>query len=231
MQLSDRLKGVVNLVSDTDCGADVGCDHGFISIELIHRKVAGRMIAMDVREGPLMRAKEHIISRGLTDRIETRLSDGVEKLGIREADSAIIAGMGGNLVLHILENGKDIIKDMRQCILQPQSEIEKVRRYLRENNFKTVAEDMIFEDGKYYPMMKVIPGKGESREGSRVFDCYGEMLLKDKNPVLKKFLIHQLKIKNEILDNLMSQKDKHSNRIKEIELDKAILLEALDYVQ
>lgn len=228
MRLSDRLNAVIGLVSDTVCGADVGCDHGFISIELISRKVAQHMIAMDVREGPLSRAKEHIEQFGLTDKIETRLSDGVSNLKVNEADAVIVAGMGGNLVIHILESGQDIIKNMKQCVLQPQSEIEKVRAYLRENKYKTVAEEMIYEDGKYYPMMKVVPDIGSNCEVPKVYDCYGELLIKEKNPVLKKYLLHQLNKKEEILKNLSLIENTYCDRISEIKQEKQIIVEALD---
>ena len=157
MQLSERLNTILSLVSQSKCVADVGCDHGFVSIELINRKIAENVIAMDIRQGPLMRAQEHIMQTRLSDKIQTRLSDGVAALKPGEADSLIIAGMGGNLVIHILENGKETVKDMKQCILQPQSEIQKVRKYLRENDFKIIEEKMVFEDGKYYPMMKAVP--------------------------------------------------------------------------
>ena len=140
MQLSERLNTILSLVSQSKCVADVGCDHGFVSIELINRKIAENVIAMDIRQGPLMRAQEHIMQTHLSDKIQTRLSDGVAALKPGEADSLIIAGMGGNLVIHILENGKETVKDMKQCILQPQSEIQKVRKYLRENDFKIIEE-------------------------------------------------------------------------------------------
>ena len=113
MQLSERLNTILSLVSQSKCVADVGCDHGFVSIELINRKIAENVIAMDIRQGPLMRAQEHIMQTRLSDKIQTRLSDGVAALKPGEADSLIIAGMGGNLVIHILENGKETVKDMK----------------------------------------------------------------------------------------------------------------------
>lgn len=230
MNLSDRLNAVIDLVSSACCGADVGCDHGYISIELINRKIAEHMIAMDIREGPLLRAKENIVQYGMEDKIDTRISDGVNMLYKKEADFLVIAGMGGNLVIHILEKGYAVIKEMDQCILQPQSELQKVRKYLRENYYKIVAENMIYEDGKYYPMMKVVPMVRENTESKKVFDCFGELLLKDKNPVLKKYLLYQLEKKEYILNNLKMQELSYLDRIREIEQDRSTILEALDYM-
>ena len=229
MQLSERLNTILSLVSQSKCVADVGCDHGFVSIELINRKIAENVIAMDIRQGPLMRAQEHIMQTRLSDKIQTRLSDGVAALKPGEADSLIIAGMGGNLVIHILENGKETVKDMKQCILQPQSEIQKVRKYLRENDFKIIEEKMVFEDGKYYPMMKAVPSSKISKNENKLYDRFGEYLLETKNPVLEKYLKHQL-IKNEqILKGLFEYADSQKIRISELTEDRNLIMQALNY--
>lgn len=230
MQLSDRLNAVLDLVNPTSCVADIGCDHGFVSIELINRGIAEHVIAMDVVDGPLNRAKEHVAQYGLEERIETRLSDGVEGLGYEETQAVIIAGMGGNLVIHILSEGMNKISLMEQCILQPQSEIEKVRIFLRENKFKIASENMILEDGKFYPMMQVVPGAYETKEHKRIYDCYGELLLREKNPVLKKFLLRKLQKNNDILLRLQRENNcRHFDRIAELLEEKKLIEEALSF--
>jgi tRNA A22 N-methylase len=102
---------------------------------------------------------------GLSDRIHTRLSDGTAALGVGEADTIVVAGMGGELVLHILTDGEAVCRSAKELILQPQSEIATVRRYLREHAYRIAAEDMVFEDGKYYPMMRVIPVEENETRG------------------------------------------------------------------
>lgn len=230
MQLSNRLNHVMAMVSETDCGADVGCDHGFVSIELVERGIARRMIAMDLREGPLSRAREHVAERGLESRIELRLSDGVKALKVGEADAMVVAGMGGNLVIHILEEGRGQIAAMKQCILQPQSELAKVRRYLREQGYRTLQEDMVFEDGKYYPMMKVVPGMpgdGGENPSSQLFDSFGEGLLRERNEVLKQFLLHRMQCLKDILQVL--SREEHAGRREEIRAELQLVSEALDF--
>ena len=159
--LSKRLEAVAELITRNGTLADVGTDHGYIPIAMVLRGRVERAIAMDLRTGPLERAKEHITAYGLGDRIETRLSDGVSSLTENEADSIVVAGMGGELVIHILENGKAICKSAKELILQPQSEIGEVRKYLRENGYRIADEDMVEEDQKYYPMMRVVPQEAE----------------------------------------------------------------------
>ena len=60
MQLSKRLEAVVRLAGTCQCIADIGTDHGYIPIYLLQQKKIPAAIAMDINEGPLERAKEHI---------------------------------------------------------------------------------------------------------------------------------------------------------------------------
>ena len=159
MELSKRLYAVASLVTEGASVADIGTDHGYIPIYLTEQKIASKVIALDINKGPLERARMHIIGHGLKDQIETRLSDGLKAVDPGEVDTMIAAGMGGGLVIKILEEGKDVVDQLYTCILQPQSEIQRVREYLATNHLKIIAEDMVEEDGKFYPMMKVIHGE------------------------------------------------------------------------
>ena len=121
--------------------ADVGTDHGYIPIYLVESGKNKCAIAMDINRGPLDRAEAHIRMHGLGEQIKTRLSDGVQKLQIGECDCVIVAGMGGGLVIKIMEDGEEIFRNLTEFILQPQSEIAKVRQYLCEHNYRIIAED------------------------------------------------------------------------------------------
>lgn len=194
MKLSDRLEMVVSFVEPAKRAADVGTDHGYVPMELVRRGIAERALAMDVRTGPLFHAEENIRAAGLENKIETRLSDGLVKLSKGEADAVIIAGMGGELVIHILENGRHMWDSVKQWVLSPQSELHKVRRWLLENGFTIDAEGMVFEEGKYYTVLDV------RRKGENPADVcveyhdedpayvYGKYLVDTKNPVLKAYL-------------------------------------------
>lgn len=155
MKLSKRLETIASFVPKGSKIADIGTDHGYIPIYLVENGAAVRALAMDVREGPLARAREHVEEHGLSDRIETRLSDGMEKLRSGEADTVIIAGMGGELVIHILEEGRRLWPEVRSFVLSPHSELHKVRRYLRENGFAAEDETMVKDEGKFYTVMRV----------------------------------------------------------------------------
>lgn len=230
MKLSNRLQAVADLVTKGNVVCDVGCDHGFVSIYLIQKGISPRVIAMDVNKGPLEAAREHIEACVLTDYIETRLSDGVEALQEKEADTLICAGMGGRLVIKILEEGKAKIQSMEELILQPQSELQYVREYLRTQGYHIVDENMILEEGKYYPMMKVAVRAGAvpsdrlnmdtvtmaNTQWQRMEDKYGPILLKQKHPVLKEFLHREYGICEQILHNLQTNGSEIEERQQEI---------------
>ena len=204
MELSKRLQAVADMVTPGMRLADIGTDHAYIPIYLTERNVIPEAIAMDINKGPLERAEEHIREYGFEERIQTRLSDGLQKLEAGEADAMIAAGMGGALVIRILDDKKEVAKSLKELILQPQSELEKVRAYLLANGYQIIAENMIVEDGKYYPMMKVIPGQdGEVYTQEEL--KYGKWLLQNANPVLKQFLEREIQINEGIVETLHAQ--------------------------
>ncbi|MGN1147098.1 MAG: tRNA (adenine(22)-N(1))-methyltransferase [Lachnospiraceae bacterium] len=223
MELSKRLKTIADMVTPGNRTADVGCDHGFVSIYLYREKIAPRVYAMDVRTGPLARAKEHIESYGLSEYIETRLSDGLTALAPGEAETIICAGMGGRLMAKILLEGDEKVRAAKELILEPQSEIRFFREFLRTHGLLIIQEDLIKEDGKFYPVIKAVPhpvsegndqtgdksvekrGAGPEEIPQRLADAFGPCLLAKKHPVLREYL-EILKARNQsILAGLEAQ--------------------------
>ena len=107
VELSARLQALADMVTPGSRVCDVGCDHGYVSIYLIQHQISSRVIAMDVRSGPLSRCCEHVMQYGLQEYIESRLSDGLLNLRPGEADTMICAGMGGRLMRRILTEGRE----------------------------------------------------------------------------------------------------------------------------
>ncbi len=227
----------MRLVSAGNIPADVGTDHGYIPIELVKRGHAPSAIAMDLRKGPLKRAQEHIAAEGLEGRISTRLSDGVCALAPGEADTIIAAGMGGALIIRILQQGAGVCGKAKELILQPQSETAAVRRFLRENGYRITDEDMVYEDGKFYPLMRAVyDGAMESgckADGAdeTLNDIYGPLLLGNKHPVLKLFLEKETLQLAQILSELekLPQSEKISERLAEVRGKCAYNEEALSH--
>jgi len=203
IKLSKRLHTIASFAEPGCRAADIGTDHAYIPIDLIQREIAEHVIAMDVRRGPLIRARDHIARYRLKDRIETRLSDGLSKLHSGEADTVIIAGMGGELMLRILAEGCHVWESVKQWILSPQSEIEEFRRGLEELGFSIGKETMLCEEGKYYTVMLVRRGQMHYDDAFRY--RYGDLLIREKHPVLLEFLDREEHTLKKIRNRLSGQ--------------------------
>lgn len=228
MQLSLRLSAIAEMVMEGNRLVDVGCDHGYLPVYLVLTHKIPGAIAMDVRTGPLMRAREHIEEYGVDAYIETRLSDGLSALKKGEGDTLVIAGMGGPLMERILVQGKELACSFKELILQPQSDIPHFRSFLLESGYEIISENMIFEDGKYYPMMKAV-WKGLPQFPWTKEELYfGKFLLSQRNPVLKEYLKREKRIREEILKNLSNSSGEGGiRRMKEVEEEKRLIEEAL----
>ncbi|MCQ2494039.1 MAG: class I SAM-dependent methyltransferase [Lachnospiraceae bacterium] len=152
-KLSPRLEGIVELVPEGSRVADIGCDHGYISIALVQRNLAVHSIASDIKSGPLEQAVKNIAKAELTDKIETRLAPGITAIKSGEADVIVIAGMGQRTIAEILTENMDIAKEAKYLILQPQSELADMRRFLLGNGFKLIKNKLMIEGDKYYIAM------------------------------------------------------------------------------
>ena len=186
MHLSDRLRRIAANVKSRGVVADIGCDHGFTSIYLVQQHLADRAVAMDINEDPLKRAKEHILQYQMQDKISLRLSDGAKGLAVGEADTTLISGMGGALICRILRDGGAAVRSASELVLSPQSEAWLVRHCIHEMGFRIAAEEMVAEQGKYYVIIRAVPGT--ESYGQEVDYIYGRRLAEDRDKVFLEFL-------------------------------------------
>lgn len=207
-KISKRLQKVASLVKSGNVVADIGTDHGYLPIYIIKQGISNRVIAMDVRKGPLQKAVDNVSQYGVKDNIDIRLSDGLENLQTGEAQTVTICGMGGKLIQSILEKGKDKYDSTTQLILSPQSEIRDFRKYLVDNGFNTVGEHMLKEDGQYYLIIECM--RDDCKKDSGLSDdllCethlrYGKMLLEGKCKCLKEYLEKEMQVAVSVLDRV-----------------------------
>lgn len=234
MQLSKRLLMVTNLVTKGSVVADVGCDHAYISIHLVTHGIAPNTFALDINKGPLEKAKANIASYGLSDKITTRLSDGLRNLPPEIVDTIVIAGMGGPLGVKILMEGRVSVEKATELVLQLQSELDKVRLYLHTIGFAIAEESMCKEDGKYYTAIRAVRSEQTSEQSN---DCllpvylkFGKYLLQTKNPVLKEYLIKEYNKAIDIKSNLELQETENARlRLSSLMEEIADLKEALSF--
>ena len=233
MKLSKRLETIASFVPEGSAVADIGTDHGYIPIHLVQEGKAKHAIAMDVRKGPLLRAQAHIHEAGLEAHVEVRLSDGLLKLEQNEADCVVIAGMGGELIIHILEEGRGLWEGIPHWVLSPHSELDKVRRFLEEQEFFTWRETMIKEEGKFYTVMGINrTNKAGEKDNREISYRYGRSLLESKDPVLKEYLKKEEEQLEQIMRGLSeSQTEAAVRRIEELKLELAYNKEAQNAVR
>ena len=220
IKLSARMEAVIGLAGKGKCIADIGCDHALVSMAAVERGLYYRALAMDLREGPLEAAKKNIREAGLADRIECRISDGADGLKENECDAAIVAGMGGHLIINIVKKNIGKFKAFDHFVLQPQSDVGAVRRFLIGEGFEIADEDMVFEEGKYYPMMSVISqtSTGNDTDTAKKYDDaayeFGRCLLEKKHTVLDEYLKYRKGVLTNVIVNI-EQSDMDADRKKE----------------
>lgn len=190
MELSIRLEALIEAVEPVESAADIGTDHGFLPIELIRRGKVQRMIACDVRSGPLERAKEHVKAAVLEEKIETRLADGLAGLRAGEVKAVVIAGMGGALMASILEKADpEVIASLDTLILQPQSEFSKLRHQVEILGFEPVKEKMVIDREKYYWIMVCHKKKQDLPTYTESWQkTYGKLLPEEPDEVFLEYL-------------------------------------------
>lgn len=155
LPLSDRLAVCCRFVHPGDRVADVGCDHGYLSIHLLQAGIASHVYAADVRQGPLSSAKRNAETYGVTEHIDFFLSDGVQSLP-RDFDTLVCAGMGGDTMVSILSAAPWLQGGGYRLILQCQSKTPTLRRYLSETGW-AICEETVLRDGRFlYTVMEVL---------------------------------------------------------------------------
>ncbi len=224
IKLSNRLMTIANMVSPDVKLADIGCDHGFLSIYLAENKKIKNALACDINEGPLQGARLHIDDSGLSDKIETRLSNGFAKIAPGEVNCAVISGMGGELIANIMTEGKVVVDELDEIIISPQSEISKARIALEKLGLYIHQEKCVFDEGKYYQIIRATHEPSSALEMAVIAGIpedlcmeYGPELLLGRDEVMLEFLSKKIDKLTQIKDSLLSdEKTKNSFRVKEI---------------
>lgn len=231
IRISDRLRIVAHMCDKGAVVADIGTDHGYLPIYLVQEGIAPSAIAMDLRKGPLEKAKKHICDNCLEDRIQTRLSDGLEKLSKNEADIITICGMGGRLIADIVTKGKDVITQNTILVVSPQSEVGEFRHFLVSQGFEIEDEQMLKEDGYYFIIKCRKSEESVCSEFSETQYQYGWKLLDSKDKTLYEYLIKE-KETNEGISNSIKKDESNPTvklRLQQLSQKNNIIMKALSY--
>lgn len=168
IRLDNRLKAAAELCREGKTAADVGCDHAQLACFLAQNK-SKRVIASDVRDGPLEAARRTVAEQGVSN-VEVVKSDGLKSVDF--ADDVIICGMGGELIAEII-SGCGFLSGDTRFILQPMTKPDFLRRWLYENGFEIIEERAALDGGRVYSVM-LAGFTGERREIDDVFALTGK---------------------------------------------------------
>lgn len=183
LALQPRLRAIADLVPDGARLVDVGTDHGFIPVDLL---LSGRIrsaIASDIGSAPLDHARRTAQQYEVTEKIEFRLCDGLKDISADEVDCIVIAGMGGDNIVSILENAS-WTREGTFLLLQPMSKAEVLRRWLPGNGYQVVAERLVADKGVIYPILSV---RGGAMQSIGEAQFWGGFLL-DRDPLQVRYL-------------------------------------------
>ncbi len=224
MELSKRLQTVADFVTQKTV-ADIGTDHGYVPIYLHKKGVAEKIIACDINKKPLEKARENIQRANAQNVILTRLGNGLEPIRPQEVQSIVIAGMGGMLMISLLENAPHVVQTVNELVLCPHLDVAKVRKYVQKIGFYIAEEKMILEEGKYYTILHMLRGK-EAYE-KEIEYIFGKILLQRRDTVLKQYLKKE-KIRLEKIERALyeTQTEQSKLRLQQIQKQKRNIKEA-----
>ncbi|MCL2198169.1 MAG: class I SAM-dependent methyltransferase [Defluviitaleaceae bacterium] len=185
-----RLLTILSCIGKCDVLADIGTDHAYLPIEAIREGICKTAIACDISEGPLNIAKKNIDDAGLSDRIQTRLGDGLAPLCEDEADCIVISGMGGMKIMEILS----AMPVKARLILQPQHDLEELRRFLHKYMYNILEEKLAYERGRFYEIIisqkseKILPYTDAEYFHGRIKCPHFLPYLREKRDKIKEYI-------------------------------------------
>lgn len=163
IHLSTRLQTAVDMLPKCQAVADIGCDHGRVSIALLQQGKCDSVIAIDISEPSLDKARRLADYVGVSDRIDTRVGDGFSLIEDGECQAALILGMGGQVISHILEQASERLMGNTYLVMQPMRGQDELRRYLWEHNYTIVDERVVKEGRRIYQLLSAVGGDERQR--------------------------------------------------------------------
>ena len=205
-----RLETILSFVEKGAIVADIGTDHAQLPILLVERNICNKVYACDEKKGPLSIAEENIKSNGLSDKIETILSDGFAHIPM-DIDMAVIAGMGYYTAKMILENAQNRLYLLNKIIVQINVDSHLMRNWINENHYTILEEKYVNERNKDYEIIS-FTSQIEGKELSEEEIYLGPKLMKEKS---EEILAYYLK-KEDKISSLLKLKKKQDEAYKEL---------------
>lgn len=208
--LSGRLKAIVQMVPETQTVADIGCDHGKVAVWLVSNDRAQSAICGDISGRSLDKARKLVAAKKLEDGIALREGSGFDVIEKGEAQVAVLAGMGGELIARILGEGGEKLPDT--LVLSCNKGSGMLRSFLSGAGFAIEDEELVFENRLFYPVMLARRGKQELSDIELEF---GPVMLQKKPKILKVFVKNRIDKTKAIRDKLRKTKTPRTQEILE----------------
>lgn len=154
LPISNRLLCCASMLAPGCRAADIGTDHGYLAIYLLQKNIAVSVVAADLREQPLAKARRNARRYDVYDKIRFVCCDGLRAIDPDQIDSVVCAGMGGDCIIHILQNAAWLRDARFALVLQPQSAGQALRQYLTEQGFGIECETLAKDGGFYYTVLR-----------------------------------------------------------------------------
>lgn len=222
----NRLEAIISLVEKCDIIADIGCDHGYVVEMALKNGLCKRAIATDINKGPLNSAINYLTNIGLEHYVDFRLGGGLSVIEKEEVNGVIIAGMGGDLISDILENSRDVTDKLDYMVLQPMTHIERLRKYLSDNDFLITEERIVKEFYHYYFIMKVkkmanTDNSEKMKIDDEIYYSISKYLFENRDSLLLEYIKKHIEINEKIIKNISFSR-KNNNSEKEQNINKKI---------
>ena len=218
INISNRLKTIAEIVLSKESQKiiDVGCDHALLDIYLLQNNSNLILVASDNKEQPLENAKKNITKYSFLNKIEVCLKDGIEKIS-SDIDTVVIAGMGMETIVEILDNGKKELEHVNRLIISSNNKYYDLRKKIVSLGFIISDEKIVYEENKYYIIIEFIKGK-EKYSNEDLF--IGPILKNNRNELFNKYYKNIKSQKENIVKKTTNNesKIKLENEIKTIEL-------------
>lgn len=215
LNLDKRLETIVSLCDRHKVIADIGCDHGLVTAELILQEKAEKVVSTEISKECLNKAIMLANRINILPFISFRECDGFGLITKHDkVEQAVIAGMGGKKIIEIMQRKP---RKLWNFVLQPMSDVVELRKFLLANKYRIIIDKLIYDNGKYYNIIKV--GKGRQKMSELEIE-FGFSNFRENYEVLYQYL-------KEKHDKLQPLKDKYMMLNEENERLLSLVNEAL----
>ena len=203
VKLSKRLSVIASFVPDNAIIADIGCDHALLDIYLSKKNIIKKSFAIDITKGALNQADKNIKLYNAKN-IETRLSNGFEKIDIKDnIDTVIMSGLGDVKIISILKEAEEKLDKVNNIIIQSNVGVSNIRVYLTCNGYYIDNEKLVKENNIIYTVISF--KKGYKRYTKKEIE-YGPVLLRNRDELFNELIMNRINKNNYVINKLPKDK-------------------------